>query len=86
MTVPHKAVCPRCKAVVACLGVRATLGSHYAHGTLCPGAHLDLCPQAEEPEPTQPDFREQFGTLENYAATCRPLWVAIQEDDKENQE
>ncbi len=80
----YKAVCPVCKAIVACGGLRVTILPHYVHGGLCPGSHVALKPDVPEDTYTTPtfDFREKFGTLEAYAATCRPLWVAIQEDDR----
>ncbi len=81
----HKAICPKCKATVACTGVRVTLSQHYLYddGKPCPGSNLDLNPRAEETYTTRvPGFRERFPTLADYAATCRPLWVAITEDDR----
>ncbi len=79
----HKAICPKCNCTVACGGPRVTLSSHHVHGGLCPGSHLALKPDVPEDAcaVAPPDFRERYGSLEAYAATCRPLWVAIQEDD-----
>ncbi len=84
----HKAVCPVCKAIVACGGPRVTVSAHHVHGGLCPGSHVALKPNVPEDthEVAQPDFRDLYLTLADYAATCRPLWVAIQEDDARKEE
>ncbi len=84
----HKAICPKCNATVACRGPRVTISSHYVHGALCPGSHMALKPDVPEDihEVAPLDFRERYGTLTEYAATCRPLWVAINEDDRKGED
>ncbi len=86
------AVCPACGITVACDASGTAVGKHHlatpgGKTELCPGSHFALKPDVPEDacEVAPPDFREKYGTLADYAATCRPLWVAIQEDDrKEN--
>ncbi len=81
----HQAICPKCHAVVACGGPRVTVSAHHAHGGLCPGSHVALKPDVPEDAcEVAPSFRERFANLIEYAATCRPLWVAIQEDDRKD--
>ncbi len=83
----HKAICPKCNATVACAGPRVTISSHYVHGALCPGSHVALKPDVPEDTYTTrvPGFRERFPTLWEWSLHCRPLWVAIQEDDRKGE-